>query len=100
MKTQTAGLTLGLILATACALPIAAVHAQPPKAPMTDRQYCQSLADSYTTYVNDPNSRRPAPANAAVQEAIAQCRSGSSAGAIPTLEKALTNAGFSLPARG
>lgn len=99
MKTQTAGLTLGLILATACALPIAAVHAQPPKAPMTDRQYCQSLADNYTTYVNDPNSRRPAPANASVQSAIAQCQSGNTAAGIPVLEKALVNAGFTLPAR-
>ena len=100
MKTQTAGLTLGLILATACALPIAAVHSQASKVlPMSDRQYCQSLADSYTTYVNDPNSRRPAPANASVQSAIAQCLAGNTAAGIPVLEKALVNAGFTLPAR-
>ena len=87
--------TVCLVLGAAFVLPPAVVHAQ-----SSDAQYCQALADRYMTYVNDPNSRRPAPANAAVQEAIAQCRSGSSAGAIPTLEKALTNAGFSLPARG
>jgi hypothetical protein len=100
MKIQTAGLTLGLILGLALALPIAVVHAQASKVlPLPDRQYCQSLADSYTTYVNDPNSRRPAPANASVQSAIAQCQTGNTAAGIPALEKALVNAGFTLPAR-
>jgi hypothetical protein len=99
MKIQTAGLILGLALATAFALPIAVVHAQASKMPLSDRQYCQSLADSYTTYVNDPNSRRPAPANASVQSAIAQCQAGNTAAGIPVLEKALVNAGFTLPAR-
>ncbi len=95
MKIQTAGLTLGLALA----LPITVVHAQASKMPLSDRQYCQSLADSYTTYVNDPNSHRPAPPNAGVQSAIAQCQAGNTAAGIPVLEKALTNAGFTLPAR-
>jgi len=100
MKIQTARLTFGLALGAAFALPIAVVHAQSSKMPMTDRQYCQSLTDNYTTYVNDPNSRRPAPANVSVQSAIAQCQAGNTAAGIPVLEKALVNAGFTLPARG
>jgi hypothetical protein len=91
MKFETACLTLGL----AFVLPLGAAHAQSP-----DAQYCQSLADRYTTYVNDPNSRNPAPANARVQAAISQCQSGNTAAGIPVLEKTLTNAGFTLPARG
>jgi hypothetical protein len=87
------------LFVVALALPIAVVHAQSPKASLTDGQYCQALADSYTTYVNDPNSRRPAPANAGVQSAIAECQSGNTAAGIPVLEKALVNAGFTLPAR-
>ena len=88
MKFRTACLALGV----AFALPLGSAHAQ-----STDAQYCQSLADRYTTYVNDPNSRNPAPANAAVQAAIAQCQAGNTAAGIPVLEKTLTNAGFSLP---
>ena len=53
--------------------------------------------DRYTTYVNDPNARNPAPANAAVQVAIAQCQAGNTAAGIPVLEKTLANAGFTLP---
>jgi hypothetical protein len=87
--------TVCLMLGAAFVLPPAVVHAQ-----SSDAQYCQVLAERYTTYVNDPNSRRPAPANAAVQEAIAQCKGSSPAAGIPTLEKALTNAGFTLPSRG
>lgn len=90
MKIRTAGLALTLGLAFVP--PLGAAHAQ-----SSDALYCQSLADRYTSYVNNPNSRNPAPANAAVQVAIAQCQSGNTAAGIPVLEKTLTNAGFTLP---
>ena len=57
------------------------------------------LAKALLTYVNDPNSRNPAPANVGVQVAIAQCQSGNTAAGIPVLEKTLTNARFTLPRR-
>jgi hypothetical protein len=79
----------------AVALPFTAAHAQ-----SSDAAYCRALADNYTTYVNDPNSRRPQPANAEVQSAIAKCQAGDTAAGIPPLEKALTNARITLPSRG
>jgi hypothetical protein len=91
MKIQNVCFALGLALA----LPMGAAQAQSP-----DAAYCQALTDKYTTYVYDPNSHRPMPANVGVTVAIAKCGEGDTAAGIPTLEKALTDAGVALPSRG
>ncbi len=91
MRNQIASLAALLVYA----LPFGAAHAQ-----SADAAYCQALTDRYTTYVADQNEHRPAPANVGVTAAIAQCKAGDTAGGIPALEKALTNAGVALPPRG
>ena len=90
MKIQTVYIALGVALV----LPFGAAQAQ-----SNNDTYCQALADSYTTYVQDQNEHRPATPNVGVNEAIAQCQAGDAAG-IPVLEKALTNAAVTLPPRG
>ena len=58
-----------------------------------DATYCQLLASLYLGSDTDPNI------NAAVLEAINQCNKGNTAAGIPVLEKALTDAKVTLPAR-
>ena len=91
MKIQIASLAT----LAAFALPLAAAHAQ-----SADAKYCQALTDKYTTYVHDQNAHRPAPANAGIDNAVAQCQAGNTAAGIPVLEKALTDAQVPLPKRG
>jgi hypothetical protein len=71
-------------VATALALPVAA-SAQSP----ADTAYCKKLAMLWYTYVDtDPS--------ASVATALNTCHSASGA-AIPVLEKALKDGGFTLP---
>ena len=95
MKNQIASLAALVVLG----LPFGAAQAQ-PKAPSADAAYCQALTDKYTTYVYDPNSRRPMTPNVGVTSAIAKCGEGDTAAGIPVLEKALTNARVALPSHG
>jgi hypothetical protein len=57
-----------------------------------DAKYCQSLADLYRK-TNKENL------DATVPEAINQCNKGNTAGGIPVLEKALTDAKVTLSAQ-
>ena len=66
-----------------------------------DLRYCAALSQVYMRYVGNPESeprsiRRNDPA---ADEALAQCRQGNAAAAIPVLERKLTDNRFSLPAR-
>jgi hypothetical protein len=81
----------------ALALPLAAT-AQTP-----DQAYCSALADIYVRYVgHDENSssRLTSRGTTDGQVAVAQCRAGNAASAIPVLERELKRAGFTLPPRG
>ena len=70
----------------------------PANSPST--RYCAALIDRYHTYVAnqiDRGSRRRYTAD--VGTAVAQCQQGNPAG-IPTLERALMDAGVGLPSHG
>jgi len=95
MKIQIASLATLLVLG----LSLGTAQAQSP-VQSADAAYCQALTDKYTTYVYDPNSHRPMPANVGVSVAIAKCGEGDTAAGIPALERALTDAGVALPSHG
>jgi hypothetical protein len=91
-----------LFVAAGLALPVAA-SAQP--ASRSDLAYCSALSDTYVRYIgrDETSPRRLIRLNQGDAEgyvAVAKCRQGDAAAAIPTLEKKLTNAKFTLPARG
>jgi hypothetical protein len=58
----------------------------------SDAKYCEALADTYRK-LNTQNM------DAAVPEAINQCKQGNTAAGIPVLEKALKDQKATLPAR-
>ncbi len=95
---------LAIILTVAVGLvPPLAVSAQ--TASRSDLAYCNALADTYVRYIghDETSSRRVIGSGGGDAEgyvAVAQCRQGNVAAAIPTLEKKLTNAKFTLPDRG
>ena len=65
-----------------------------------DAKYCQALADRYQRYVGQNEAKRRAQnPDATMDNAIAQCKSGNTAAAIPVLEKALQDAKVELPPR-
>ena len=88
---------LGLSLA-ACAQPQTTKATSSPQ----DLAYCAKLSELYQRYVGaDPASSRMggvAP-NVAGGEAVAKCREGDAKASIPTLERLLTDADFTLPPR-
>jgi hypothetical protein len=88
-----------MIAAAAIALPGAA-DAQQSSA--TDLRYCARLSDLYVRYVGRSESGPNAPVKPDVNGgvALAKCREGDAATAIPILERKLVNAGFTLPPRG
>jgi hypothetical protein len=89
-----------IAVAAGLVLPVAA-SAQP--ASRSDVAYCTALADTWVRYVgHDETSPRLArrAGDAEGYVAVAKCRQGDAAAAIPTLEKKLTDAKFTLPARG
>jgi hypothetical protein len=70
----------------------------------TDLAYCQALSDVYLRYIGADETtyqlgykRR---SNLDAQVAIAKCRQGDAAAAIPVLERELIANRFSLPSRG
>ena len=71
---------------------IAGVLLAPLAASADDASYCASLSKLYRE-VSTGNS------NSAAAEAMNQCSQGNTAAGIPVLEKALTDAKVSLPAR-
>jgi hypothetical protein len=66
-----------------------------------DLRYCWALSDLYQRYIGNPvtetSSIRRNDADA--ERALAQCRQGDAAAAIPVLERKLLDNRFTLPAR-
>ncbi len=62
-----------------------------------DAAYCAALSETALRYLRQ-NSPRDVP-DAEVAGAIDQCQKGNTAQGIPTLERKLRNAGFTLPQR-
>ena len=87
---------LPALLLAACTQPL------PGKGSPQDLAYCRQLSDLYVRYVGpDPNQSGLAGVTPDVTggEALAQCRAGNAAAAIPTLERLLLRADFTLPPR-
>jgi hypothetical protein len=86
--------------ALALLLPSGAPSAQ-PRGSSSELRYCAALSQLYMRYVGNPeteprNIRRN---DATADEALAQCRQGNAAAAIPVLERKLTDNRFTLPPR-
>ncbi|MEI6204032.1 MAG: hypothetical protein WCP68_18945 [Enhydrobacter sp.] len=62
-----------------------------------DAAYCAALSEAALRYLSN-NARRGVP-DAEVATAIDQCQKGNTTQGIPTLERKLRNAGFTLPQR-
>lgn len=93
--------TLRFLIAVAVAASPLAVHAQPADR-ATDLRYCAQLSDLYVRYVGRSEAGPHAPVKPDVNGgvALAKCKEGDTAAAIPILERKLINAGFTLPPRG
>jgi hypothetical protein len=80
-----------------------AAMAQSRTAPSSDQAYCQALSDLYVRYIGhdeDWGRRTMWRSPLDGQVAVAQCKQGKAAAAIPVLEKNLLAQKFTLPARG
>ena len=80
-------------------LPLAAHAQQDSRA--ADLSYCAKLSDLYVRYVGRSEEGPDVPVKPDVNGgvALAKCKSGETAVAIPILERKLVNAGFTLPPR-
>ena len=89
-----------LIALASVALPLALSAQQDERA--ADLGYCVRLSELYVRYVGRSEFGPDAPVkpDANVSVALAKCREGDTATAIPILERKLVNAGFTLPPRG
>jgi hypothetical protein len=89
-----------MTLAVTAALPVAASAQTGSR---SDLAYCQALSETYLRYVGHHESdHRPPYLRGTLdgQVAVAKCRQGDAAAAIPVLERVLTDNKFTLPARG
>ena len=95
--------TTRLVTFVILALPLAAPsQAQAQRGDRTaDMRYCAKLSDLYIRYVgrSETGPRTHVRPDAVGGTALAQCKDGNTARAIPTLERKLRNAGFTLPPR-
>jgi hypothetical protein len=70
----------------------------------SDQAYCEKLSDLYIRYIgHDLDYGRPGyyqRGSTEAQVAVAQCRAGNPAPAIPVLERTLRDNKFTLPSRG
>ena len=91
---------LTLIAFLAVALPITAEAQTGDR--VADLRYCAQLSDLYVRYVGRSEAGPNAPVRPDVNSgvAMAKCKEGDTATAIPILERKLVNAGFTLPPRG
>ena len=89
-----------LAAVAAVCLPVAS-DAQQDRRP-ADLQYCGRLRDVYVRYVGRSEAGPNVPVKPDVNGgvALAKCKEGDTAAAIPILERKLVNAGFTLPPRG
>jgi len=92
-------LTLLIVCLTAV-VPFAAVAQTGDQA--ADLRYCAQLSGLYVRYVGRSEAGPTAPVRPDVNAgvALAKCKEGDAAAAIPILERKLVNAGFTLPRRG
>ena len=97
--------TLKLLIAAlpvvlSVAMPIAAQAQEGGRS--ADLRYCATLSDLYIRYVGRSEAGPNAPVRPDVNGgvALAKCKEGDTASAIPILERKLVNAGFTLPPRG
>jgi hypothetical protein len=67
-----------------------------------DLRYCAVLSELYVRYVGRSEAGPNAPVRPDVNGgvALAKCKEGDAAAAIPILERKLRNGGFTLPPRG
>jgi hypothetical protein len=93
-------LAIGAAAVAAIALPFAA-HAQQDRR-AGDLRYCAQLSELYVRYVGRSEAGPHTPVKPDVNGgvALAKCKEGDAATAIPILERKLVNAGFTLPPRG
>ena len=82
----------GLLAVAAVSLPGVA------SAQSSDADYCRALVSKYEQYLDMSSKRGRQPQSADAREAVAKCKVGDTSG-IPGIEKALTDAKFSLPSR-
>jgi hypothetical protein len=89
-----------LIAGLTAALPLAAKAETGDRA--ADLRYCAQLSELYVRYVGRSEAGPTAPVRPDVNAgvALAKCKEGDAAAAIPILERKLVNAGFTLPRRG
>jgi hypothetical protein len=96
-------MTKRLIVAAVFGLPLVAQAQAQPAGRADDLSYCAKLSDLYVRYVgrseSSPRMGGVMP-NVEGGVAMAKCKQGDAAGAIPTLERLLTDGGFTLPPRG
>ena len=97
---RTLKLLLAVPVALLMALPFAAQAQEGGRA--ADLSYCAKLSDLYIRYVGRSEAGPNAPVRPDVNGgvALAKCKEGDTASAIPILERKLVNAGFTLPPRG
>ncbi len=81
------------------ALPLAAGAQQDARA--ADLRYCAKLSDLYVRYVgrSEAGPSTPVKPDVVGGVALAKCKEGDTAAAIPMLERKLTDARFTLPPR-
>jgi hypothetical protein len=91
----------GFLVAFAAVTLSVAANAQPDNR-AADLRYCAHLSDLYIRYVGRSEAGPDAPVKPDVNGgvALAKCKEGDTATAIPILERKLVNAGFTLPPRG
>jgi hypothetical protein len=89
-----------LIACLTAAVPFAAEAETGDRA--ADLRYCAQLSELYVRYVGRSEAGPKAPVRPDVNAgvALAKCREGDTATAIPIHERKLVNAGFTLPPRG
>jgi hypothetical protein len=91
-----------LTVAVGLAVPATAAFADP--ASRSDQAYCSALSETYVRYIghDEDYAHRRGYLRGSLdgQVAVAQCKQGNAAAAIPVLEKKLTDQKFTLPARG
>ena len=90
-----------LLALFAVSLPAAAFAQSPAR---SDVAYCNALSETYVRYIghDEDTSHHLMYLRGSLdaQVAVAQCKQGNTAAAIPVLEKELRNQKFTLPARG
>ena len=91
-----------ICLAAAAALCLPSLASAQQRLPRTDVDYCGELSDLYTRYVGGSEfggRYAAARTDPEARVAMAQCRTGNTAGSISVLERKLTDSKVGLPAR-